>query len=391
MLLPAKKIKLAVVFGSRSVEHEVSIITAQQIFENIDKRQYEIIPIYITKKGCWLTGKALLDIKNFNPPSRLETSAHPVFLVSDQSKVKLLSPRWFFFPRKLAVDVFFPIIHGTFGEDGTIQGLFEMANAPYVGSGVSASAVGMDKIMQKDIFKNNNLSVVDYIWFLREEWKETPKKIIQKIEKNLSYPVFIKPANLGSSIAVGRAGKQKELISAIELAVLFDRRIIVEQGLENIVEINCSVIGYRNLEVSICEQPIRSGKFLSYEDKYLKGSKTKGMASLSRLIPAPISPKLTREIQKVSKAAFRVIDAAGLARIDFLVDLKREKFWICEINTLPGSLAFYLWEKSGYPFPKLIDKLVELAYERFNDRKRTTYSFDSNLLEKAGKEVKIQK
>jgi D-alanine-D-alanine ligase len=279
------------------------------------------------------------------------------------------------------IDVVFPAVHGTFGEDGTIQGLLEMSGIPYVGAGVTGSAVGMDKVLQKDILRQNGIPVPDYQLLLREDWEKTRKIKVK-------FPAVVKPANLGSSVAVTKVRNQKELEMAIDLAAQFDRRIIIEECLENVIEINCSVLGYKTLEASVCEQPVKSTDLLSYEDKYLKGSKTKGMASLSRLIPAPIPTALTKKIQETAKKVFRILDASGVARIDFFVDVKKNKIWVCEINTLPGSISFYLWEKSGYPFPKLVDKLVELAYERFNDRKKTQYSFSSNLLQTLGKGAK---
>lgn len=379
------KINLAVVFGSRSVEHEVSIVTALQILENADKEKYNLIPIYIDKLGKWHTGPALLDIKNYKDTNKLLSKIAESYLLDSNIKSKTVVP---FKGNNTKIDVAFPAIHGTFGEDGTLQGLLEMSGVPYVGSGVTGSAIGMDKVMQKSILKQNGINVADFLLLLREDWRNDPKTFITKFEKEIGYPAIVKPANLGSSIGIKKVKDREELKDAIDLAAQFDRRIIVEDCLENVIEINCSVLGYKNLEASICEQPIKSADLLSYEDKYLKGSKTKGMASLSRLIPAPISPKLTNLVQETARQVFRLLDASGVARIDFFVDVKREKVWVCEINTLPGSISFYLWEKSGYPFPKLVDKLVELALERFNDRKQTQYSFSSNLLQTLGKGTK---
>ncbi len=381
------KISLAIIFGGQSVEHEVSIITACQLMENINQDKYEIIPIYIAKNGEWLVSNRLPKIKDFRDPEEVKNILSECYLFRHKGQV-FLKTIGGLFSKEIKIEVFFPVIHGTFGEDGTLQGLLEMLGAPYVGSGVVGSAVGMDKVMQKDIFRANGLPAVDYVWFLREEWIRSQNELVKTIERRLQYPLFIKPVNLGSSIAVSRADNRRQLTTAVELAANFDRRIMVEQGIEDIIEINCSILGYKKLEASVCEQPIKSGELLSYEDKYIKGGKAKGMASLSRLIPAPIPKRLTLEIQETAKKAFRAADAGGVARIDFLVDIKKQKFWVCEINTLPGSLAFYLWEKSGYPFPKLVDKLVELARERFNDRKATNYSFESNLLAMAGKGAK---
>lgn len=368
------KKNLAVIFGGRSVEHEVSIVTGLQIIQNANKEKYNIIPIYINKLGNWFTGKHLLDINNYKDIATLQTKITPCYLLNSE----LMTSG--FFKKSIKIDVAFPAIHGTFGEDGTLQGLLEMSNIAYVGSGVTGSAVGMDKVLQKDILRQNGIPVPDYALVLRENWQDT------KID--FDYPMIVKPANLGSSIAVTKVKNKKELADAIELASQFDRRIIVEKCMEDVIEINCSVLGYKNLEASVCEQPVKTAEFLSYEDKYMNGSKNNGMASLSRIIPAKISDDLTKLIQETAKKVFKVLDASGVARIDFFVDTKKKKIWVCEINTIPGSISFYLWEKSGYPFAKLIDKLVEVAEERFGDRKKTQYSFPSNLLQTLGKGTK---
>ena len=381
------KTKVAVVFGGRSVEHEVSIVTAMQVFENINRDKYEIIPVYIDKTGRWLVGKQLEKLEGFKS-LKLKDIKAAEYIFQASPSVKSLIPANVLksFLNKISADIYFPVIHGTFGEDGTLQGLFEITDVPYVGSGVTGSAVGMDKIIQKSIFKNDNLPVVKYVWFLKSEWEDNKIEIIKNIEKILGYPVFVKPANLGSSVAISKAGGLQELENAIDVASHFDRRIIVEEGKENIVEINCSVLGNNNLTVSVCEQPIKTQDVLTYEDKYLKGGKTKGMASLSRLVPAPISEELTKKIQEMAKIAFKTIDASGVARIDFLVSESRGDIWINEINTLPGSLSFYLWEKSGLNFDGLLDKLIELGFERYKERQELTFSYDSDLIANTGKE-----
>ena len=380
----ANKIKVAVAFGSRSVEHEVSIVTAMQVFENIDRRKYEVIPVYIDKQGCWLVDDKLSKLENFRNLKLTDIKA-PEYVFEASPSLKTLAPksRLKFF-RSIKPDIYFPVIHGTYGEDGTIQGLFEMADVPYVGSGVVGSAVGMDKIIQKAVFKEAGIPIVKYIWFSKSEWQDNKVKIIEKIEENLGYPVFVKPANLGSSIAINKAVGLKELEWAIEVAASFDRRIIVEEGKEGIIEINCSVLGNNQLTVSVCEQPIKGSQMLSYEDKYLKGGKVDGMAGLSRIVPAPISEELARKIQETAKIAFRAVDAAGISRVDFMVKPDTEEFWITEINTLPGSLSFYLLEKSGVNFSELLDKLIELGFERYSERKNLTFSYDSDLISKVG-------
>ena len=389
------KIKVAIVFGSRSVEHEVSIVTAMQVFENIDRDKYEVIPVYIDKKGRWFVDNKLGQLENFkdiklNPLKFWKNFRRAEYVFGASPSVKALSPKSVFnFFRSIKADIYFPVVHGTFGEEGTIQGLFEMADVPYVGSGVTGSAVGMDKIIQKSVFKDNGIPVVKYIWFLKNEWQDNKVKIIEKIEKTLGYPVFVKPANLGSSVAINKAGGLKELENAIEIASNFDRRIIVEEGKGGIIEINCSVIGNDELTASVCEQPVNDKQMLTYEDKYLRGDKTKGIVGLSRLIPAPISEELTKKIQETAKKAFWAIDAAGIARVDFMVRPDTEDFWITEINTLPGSLSFYLWEKSGVSFSGLIDRLINLGFERYQERQLLTFSYDSDLITKTSSDSKI--
>jgi len=389
------KIKVAVVFGSRSVEHEVSIVTAMQVFENINRDKYEIIPVYIDKIGRWLVDKRLEKLESFSAKggpaygwknSPMDIKA-PEYIFQVSPSVKSLIPKSAIksFFNKISADIYFPVIHGTFGEDGTLQGLFEMADVPYVGSGVTGSAVGMDKIIQKAVFKEVGIPIVKYVWFLKSEWENNKIEIIKNIEKVLGYPVFVKPANLGSSVAISKAGGLKELENAIDVASHFDRRIIVEEGKENIIEINCSVLGNNNdLTASVCEQPIKTQDVLTYEDKYLKGGKTKGMAGLSRLVPAPISEELTKKIQEMAKRAFKAVDAAGISRVDFMVKPDTEDFWITEINTLPGSLAFYLWEKSGLSFDELLNRLIDLGFERYKERQSLMFSYDSDLIAKAG-------
>ena len=363
------------------MEHEVSIVTAMQVFENINREKYDVSPVYIDKNGRWLVDKRLEKLDSFKN-LKLGVKAPEYFFAASPS-IKALKPRSALkFFNKISADIYFPLIHGTFGEDGTIQGLFEMANVPYVGSGVTGSAVGMDKIIQKSVFKDNGLPVVKHLWFLKSEWQDNKIEIIKNIENILGYPVFVKPANLGSSVAINKARGLKELEEAIDIASNFDRRLIVEEGKENIIEINCSVMGNNELTVSVCEQPLKGEQMLSYEDKYLKGGKTKGMAGLSRLVPAPTSEELTKKIQEMAKTAFRAVDASGVARIDFLVDAKNNKIWINEINTLPGSLSFYLWEKSGLDFPDLLDKLIDLGFERYKERHELMFSYDSDLITK---------
>ncbi len=238
--------------------------------------------------------------------------------------------------------------------------------------------------LQKSVFKDAKLPVVECVWFLKNEWEDNKIDIIKNIEQKLNYPVFIKPANLGSSVAISKAHGVKELEEAIDIASQFDSRLLVEEAKENIIEINCSVLGNNNLTASVCEQPLKSEDILSYEDKYMKGGKVKGMAGLSRLVPAPISKELAEKIQNMAKIAFRAVGASGVARIDFLVSEQSGDIWINEINTLPGSLSFYLWEKSGINFSELIDRIIDLGLERHKERQGLMFSYDSDLISKVG-------
>ncbi len=374
--------RVGVVFGGRSVEHEVSVITGMQIMENIDKSKYNVVPIYITKEGKWMTGECLLDFSNFKNNNLKD--AKEIFpapscgnrnLYANPEEVGL-------FGKKVLdnIDIVFPALHGTHGEDGSIQGLFELMDIPYVGGGVLASSVGMDKILMKDVFKSNSLPIVDYYWFYRTDWKESSDSILNDIENRLGYPVFVKPANLGSSIGINIAKDQKALIDAIEIAINYDRKIIIEKAVLDPREINCAVLGYdREVITSLCEEPLGWKDVLTFEDKYVKSNAKGGKSSGERrIIPADISDELRQKIEELAKKAFIAIDSAGTARIDFLID-KDENVFINEINTLPGSIGFYLWEGKGYPFTKLVDRLIEIAIIVYEDKKKNMYNYDANL------------
>lgn len=375
-----KKIKVAVLFGSRSVEHEVSIVTAMEVFAAMDREKYEPVPIYIDKAGKWNTGKDLDKLESFMNLELVAKNKLVECVLSTKVGQKSLIPVASANKTSVGIDIVFPALHGTYGEDGTVQGLLEMVGIPYVGCGVGAAAIGMDKVIQKAVFEKEGIPIVKYEWFLDWEWLKNKEEILKKLEKKIGYPMCVKPANLGSSIGINIVKDQKELEWAIEVAKEFDCKLIVEEGLIGIDEINCSVMGLDELEVSVCEQPIKADKLLTYEDKYLLGGKTKGMAGLSRLMPAPISDRLRDKIQNYAKMAFRAIGASGLSRIDFLVDIKREKVYINEINTLPGGLSFYIWEKSGYTYQQVVDRLISLGFERSEKMGRLQRSFDTKLL-----------
>lgn len=382
------KLRVGVFYGSRSVEHEVSVITALQAMDSLDPQRYLPVPIYLTKDGEWYTGDALRKLEIYQQgregrKNLTRVSLSPVpngGLLAVEERGRLL-PFGGNAPR-LQIDLAFPCVHGTFGEDGTLQGLFELADIPYVGSGVLASSLGMDKVAMKAAFRSAGLPIIECATVRRDEWRHDPDEVVTRLADTVGFPSFVKPANLGSSVGISRANDPEGLRRAVEVAASYDRRILVEKAVEGAVDINCSVLGYDDdLRTSVCEQPVSWEEFLSYEDKYMRGGKAQGMKGASRRIPAPISAELTKQIQDYAARAFTAIDAAGVARVDFLMT-PDEQVYVNEINTLPGSLSFYLWEATDLPFPRLLDRLVEIAQARHEARQQTTFSFDSTLLRK---------
>ena len=379
------KKRVAVIFGGRSVEHEVSVITGLQVMENIDKDKYHVIPIYIDKEGKWFTGDSLMKFENFKD-SNLDDLQEVVLTPKTNDHNLYSHPENIgLFKKKVMdkIDIIFPTIHGTNGEDGTIQGLFELMNIPYVGSGVLASSVGMDKILMKDVFKADGLPIVDYMWVYRREWIDDQKKTIKDIEEGLGYPVFVKPANLGSSIGISKAKDREGLIHAMEIAIRYDRKIIVEEAIENPREINCAVMGYDdNVIASLCEEPLGWDEILTFEDKYIKSNaKGLGKEGSRRIIPADIEDNIRENIEDIASKAFMVIDGEGNARIDFLLD-RDNNIYVNEINTLPGSIAFYLWEGKGYSFQKLIDNMIDIAIRVHDEKNNNMYHYDADLFNK---------
>jgi D-alanine-D-alanine ligase len=384
--------RVGMIFGGRSVEHEVSILTAHQAIAALPRDRYEPVPIYIAKSGQWYSGDALLDLRNFADLEKLTATAEPVVFSADPTRPGLLrlatsTSKWPMGRRAEPwtldpIDVAFPLIHGSHGEDGTLQGLLELADIAYVGSGVSASAVGMDKVLSKTVLRAAGVPVVDEYALSRLDWNEHQDGVTEAIEARFAYPVYVKPVSLGSSIGVARASDRAELIDAITVAATYDVRIMVEPAQLNIVEINCSVLGNgADARASVCERPINEG-LLSYEDKYLSGGKGQGMESARREIPAALAPELTSAIQETAVRAFAAIGAAGVARIDFLLHRDDGRFYVNEINTMPGSLSFYLWEPLGVPFDQLLDTLIALARTRQREKRRTTYTFSTWLLQR---------
>ncbi|MDR1223059.1 MAG: D-alanine--D-alanine ligase [Tannerella sp.] len=379
------KTKVGIFFGGRSVEHEIAILSALQAINAFDKDKYTLIPVYITKKGRWYTGEALFDIDRYKDTDLLLQQCEEVYMRPVYKDFNLYRKKKKIFGGEnilTSLDVIFPVLHGTNGEDGTFQGLLELIGIPYTGCNTVSSANGMDKIYMKMILQESRIPVIDYVWFTGKEWFANKEQLIKKIEDKTGYPLIIKPANLGSSVGISAAGDKDSLIRAVEMAEKFSSRIIVEKRIVSIREINCSVLGdYAENKASVCEEPLKSGEILSYEDKYMSGGKSssKGMQSTKRHIPADLPANISEKIQYYASETFRVLSCNGVARIDFIIDESAGAIYVNEINTIPGSLSFYLWEATGLPFEKLIDTLIKLALKRERETALTTFSYDRNI------------
>lgn len=377
------KIKIGVIFGGNSVEHEVSIITAVQAMNKLNLEKYDIVPIYIDKEGEWYTSSLLKDIDSFKDLKLIKRYSKRVTLYCLDGRYVLQSKGLF---RRIIneVDIVLPILHGTNGEDGVLQGYLQTIGVPYVGSSVYASVVGQDKIFMKEIFKGSDLNIPKYVWFFDEEYLTNDKEIIKRINK-LDYPLIVKPAMLGSSVGVKKVVNDKELASAIEEAIVFDTKVVVEEVVFNLRELNISVLGnYEHQELSVIEEVGGVNRLLTYDDKYLKGNKkgpAKGMASLKRNIPAEIDKKVEEKIRSMALTAFKALNSSGVVRIDFLVDDKKKEVYINEINNIPGSLSYYLWKETGKDYSLLLDDLISLAIKDYKKRKNKIYSFKTNILE----------
>lgn len=388
------KIKIAVFFGGRSVEHEVSVISALQAIDALDKQKYEVLPVYISKTGRWLTGDHLLKVDNYKNLKQLIADCDEVRIVPHADGGSLVQEREGLFKKPLIhqVDLAFPILHGTFGEDGAIQGVFELMGIAYVGCNVLSSAIGMDKITTKMVLRQNGLPVLDYVYFYLKDWLSDEAGITQKIGDSLTYPVIVKPADTGSSVGISKVNEVADLRDAVEKAASFSRRILVEPMVTDLKEINCSVLGdYENAEASPCEEPMRTGDILSYQDKYVADS-TKGMSGAKRKLPADLPEAMSRQIQDLAVATFKALDCAGVARIDFLIDQKDNTVYVNEINAIPGSLSFYLWKAGGKTYPQLLDQMISVALKAQREKNSVTYTYEEvNLFAGSLQSLKLGK
>ena len=384
------KLNIAVFFGGESVEHEVSIISAHQAIEALDKNKYNVIPVYVSKERKLYVSDLLKDMSNYKDLKHLISQCTQVSITSEDNRVVIRPVKTSLFgPKELGtIDVAIPVMHGTNGEDGTIQGFFEMLKVPYAGCDLYGAAIGQDKVLQKNVLNDNNLPITNWFWVYGAEMDTRQSEILDKVHR-LIYPVIIKPARTGSSVGISIAHNDEEYLACFDEARQYDEKIITEKVVKPMREINCSVVGDSySCVASVLEEvsSVSQDELLSFSDKYLGGSKStksegsKGMASTARIVPAPLTDEQTRLIQQLAKETFRVLGTSGVCRIDFLMDADTKKVYVNEINTIPGSLAFYLWQAAGVSFSELMDNLVELALDRERRRSKMTFSYETNIL-----------
>ena len=382
------KMKVAMLFGGKSVEHEVSVISGIQAIMNMDTEKYEVIPVYMTKNNEMYVGDEIGKIESYKDINALISKSQRVIIVNDNDNIQLVS-----YPLKkfgkntvINIDVAFPVVHGTNVEDGALQGYLKTIGIPFVGCDVTASAVGMDKFIMKMILKEAGVPVLDAQIYTLSDYSEI-ENMMNKIELGLGYPVIVKPVNLGSSVGISVAKNRVELSNSIDDAFRYATKVLVEHAITNLREINCSVLGDETeAEASECEEPLHSKDILSYEDKYVsnaKGGGSKGMASVSRKIPADLSAEKREEVRQMAVKSFKALGCNGVSRIDFMIDEDNGKLYFNEINTIPGSLAFYLWEPVGVPYKVLLDRMIQLALKRVRTEESLTFTFDTNILNSA--------
>lgn len=381
------KIKVGVIFGGDSVEHEVSIITAIQAMENIDSEKYDIIPIYISKDRTWYSSKMFMNMEVFKDFDNVKKFAKKVSLTKKNNEFILLKTDGLFRKVVDTIDVAFPIVHGKGVEDGSLVGFLETIGLPYVGPSIIGAALGQDKVLLKQVLRENNINTPKYTWFYDFEYLNNSDLIFKQIN-DLEYPVIVKPANLGSTIGINVAHNEEEVKKAIEDAISYDRKILVEKMVPNLLEVNCAVKGnYEYTETSLIAEVLTDNELLTFNDKYLSGSKSKSgiktpgkMSNSSFNIPANISKKVEEKIFELSKQTFKVLNLSGIARIDFLIDKKTEEVFVNEPNTIPGSLSFYMFKPKGIEYQQLLDDMINTAIKDYKDSKKKISTFDSNVL-----------
>lgn len=383
-------IKVGVIFGGETVEHEISIITAVQAMSFIDQKKYEIVPIYISKNRNWYTGEALKDMASYKNLEEIPNIAKEVTLTKKDDKFILQKKRGIFKGIANTIDVAFPIVHGKGVEDGSLSGYLDTLGIPYVGPSMLGASLGQDKVVQKQVMASSGVPVTEYTWFYDHEYRDNEETILKEIKK-LGYPVIVKPARLGSSVGIEVAKNEEELKEAIEEAIKYDEKIIVEEMVKNLLEVDCAVLGNsEEMECSLIGEMLTDNDFLTFEDKYIgeKGGKKGGakgnnggkIATSGFKIPAELDKDLEEEIYKISKKAFRCLNLKGVTRFDFLIDKKSKKIYVNEPNTIPGCLAFFFYTPKGKKYPQLLDELIKGAIKEYKDSRKKVTSFDSNVL-----------
>lgn len=383
------KTKVAVLFGGHSVEHEVSIITGIQAFCALNRDKYDVLPLYLSKDNRFYTGEHMGKVESYRDMKTCLANATQVLLTPSSEGVQLIR-----YPQKrfgnnvvATIDVVLPAVHGTNVEDGTLMGYLELLGVPYASCDVTSSAVGMDKYLMKSALKDAGIPVLPALQFTGKVYAQDSESVLNTIEKQIGYPVIVKPVNLGSSVGITRADTREKLVFALDTAFEFSARALVEHAVSNLREINCSVLGDADdARASVCEEPVNTDEILSFKDKYLsggksaKGGKSAGMSSLKRRCPADIPDTLAETVRDLAVKTFKTLGCTGVSRIDFLNDTETGELWVNEINTIPGSLSFYLWEAAGVPFDQLLDEMIALAFKRERNRDALTFSYDSNIL-----------
>ena len=386
------KIRVGVIFGGKTVEHEVSVISAMQAMNKLNLDKYEVVPIYITKDSEWYTGEMLKDIEVYQDLNLIKKYSKNVVLYHKNGSFVLQNKK---FPHNVVkeIDLAFPIVHGTNVEDGVLQGYLQSVGIPFVGPDVYGASVGQDKVYMKALWDEAGLPMTNYVWFYDIDYKQDSEDVVKKVSK-LKYPVIVKPATTGSSVGISVCENEEKLIDAIDDAIQYDSKIVVEEVVRNLKEVNIAVMGnYEHQKVSEIEEVLSSNKFLTYADKYVGGGKgklkggkvavkggSKGMASTNRKLPADLPKEMREEIETIAMKAFKVLGSAGNSRIDFLIDEDSNKVYINEINSIPGSLAFYLWEEKGVNFSQLLDDIINIGIKDYKKRSSKTHSFDTNIL-----------
>ena len=390
------KTVIGVFFGGKSVEHEVSIISALQVVENLDKEKYDIIPIYISKDNKFYSSEFLSDINRYKDLDEIVRLSDEVYFTHENGSLLVNKKDGLLKKVLFKIDIVFPVVHGLNVEDGTLEGFLEMYNIPYVGCDVCSSAVGMNKIIFKKVLESSNIPVVEYDTLNISEFEQDSRKAFEKIKDKLSLPIIVKPANLGSSVGIEIIKDEKEFVPKMQQVFEFCENVLIERCITNLREINCSVVGdFSSQEVSVLEEPIKEDEILSYKDKYLgngkggklskMGGKSSGMASLTRKIPAQLDKDQEDEIYNLAKNTFKLLNCEGISRIDFIIDGDNNKIYVNEINTIPGSLSFYLWEPKGIKFSELLDRAIRIAIKRQERRNKITYSTNVNILNMTAK------